>query len=59
MGKGGEQSSKASNPARKFKLAHMADEELRKWAKAYGVNADLEREKLLAELVSSSSILEG
>lgn len=53
MGKGGEQSVnvKETVPAQKLKLQHMPTEELRKWAKAYGVSEDLERERLLLELV--------
>ena len=55
MGKGGEKSTKTDSvPAssKKLKLEHMATEELRKWAKAYGFKEDEEREKLLIELVS-------
>jgi hypothetical protein len=46
MGKGGLKDKNV------YKLAHMADEELRKWGKAYGVNEKLTREQLLEELVS-------
>ena len=35
---------------RKFKLNGMPTEELRKWAKAYAVKDDLEREELLTQL---------
>lgn len=54
MGKGGEQNltakMAATSSTKKFALDHMPTEELRKWAKAYGVKEDLEREVLLAEL---------
>jgi hypothetical protein len=53
MGKGGEKSTKAA-VAGTYKLEKMETEELRKWAKAYGVNAkEDDRETLLKELVSS------
>ena len=55
MGKGGEQKVRASGAAKDgethFKLDHMPTEELRKWAKEYGVNADKERKQLLEDLV--------
>eukprot|EP01031_Cornospumella_fuschlensis_P048943 gene48943-59923_t len=46
MGKGGQRNVDAavSSGGKKLKLDHMETEELRKWAKAYGVNDDLERE---------------
>ena len=34
-----------------MKLAHLHTEELKKWAKAYGVNAEVKREDLLTALV--------
>ena len=53
MGKGGNKSSKVLGGASKdFKLSHMADAELRKWAKAYNENEEADREVLLATLVS-------
>lgn len=61
MGKGGEQNltakMAATSSTKKFALDHMPTEELRKWAKAYGVKEDVEREVLLAELVGPTSIL--
>ena len=38
-----------------MKLAHLHTEELKKWAKAYGVNAEVEREDLLTALVRNCS----
>lgn len=51
MGKGGDKSSKVtdSGVSKGFKLAHMADAELRKWAKAYGEKAE-GRDEILAAL---------
>ncbi len=63
MGKGGEKpvtkGSKATSRSgdAKLKLEHMSTEELKKWAKAYGVNSESERELLLAALVSSWGFL--
>ena len=34
-----------------MKLAHLHTEELKKWAKAYGINAEAERDDLLSALV--------
>lgn len=51
MGKGGQKLSKIPNVERKLKLEHMPTEELRKWAKAYGVDSEKERIALLKELV--------
>jgi hypothetical protein len=53
MGKGGQSNVTASKKAgRKFKLDNMPTEELRKWAKAYGLkNPEGDREALLADLV--------
>jgi len=50
MGKGGQKLSKIPNVERKLKLEHMPTEELRKWAKAYGVDSEKERIALLKEL---------
>ena len=36
-----------------MKLDHLHTEELKKWAKAYGVNAEVERDSLLVALVSN------
>ena len=58
MGKGGEQSigkTTASKQKVQYKLEHMPTEELRKWAKAYGVNNEKDRQYMLAELVRGSS----
>ena len=38
-----------------MKLAHLHTEELKKWAKAYGVNAEVERDDLLTALVRNCS----
>lgn len=65
MGKGGEQlvDAKATPAAnshddhskgKAFKLSHMPTEELRKWAKAYALNDELERDDLLAALVRNA-----
>jgi hypothetical protein len=52
MGKGGEQSNGKGNASTMhFKLEGLATEELRKWAKAYGVADDKERKFLLEQLV--------
>lgn len=53
MGKGGQRNTEVavSSGGKKLKLDHMETEVLRKWAKAYGVKDDLDREKLLIELV--------
>jgi hypothetical protein len=48
MGKGGENTVSQQQP---FKLNSYSTEELRKWAKAYGIDDDKERESLLKELV--------
>lgn len=55
MGKGGEQAVSKQSSSRKvpLKLEHMQTEELRKWAKAYGVHGE-DRKVLLEELVSLS-----
>lgn len=53
MGGAGENVS-ARGPAQtasSSKLSFMADEELRKWAKAYGLTSKDDRESLLASLV--------
>lgn len=57
MGKGGEQaiSKQSSKKQVALKLEHLQTEELRKWAKAYGVNSDKDRKVLLEELVSTAS----
>jgi hypothetical protein len=56
MGKGGEQSSKVKEVSacaqHKLKLNQLATEELRKWAKSYGLPADLDRDSLLVQLVN-------
>jgi hypothetical protein len=49
MGKGGENT--VSQQRQPFKLNSYSTEELRKWAKAYGIDGDKERESLLKELV--------
>lgn len=36
-----------------MKLDHMHTEELKKWAKAYGVNSEADRDTLLSSLVSA------
>lgn len=46
-------SSSASKGNRKMKLEKMPTEELKKWAIAYGFNAESERDVLLAELVNN------
>lgn len=60
MGKGGQKVSdvavQASSTQEKIsigpmKLDHMHTEELKKWAKAYGVPAEVERDVLLTSLV--------
>jgi hypothetical protein len=53
MGKGGDQSvtKPSSGKSQKLRLEHMQTEELRKWAKAYGINSDKDRDFLLKELV--------
>ena len=51
MGKGGEQVVGAGKKSQQLKLDSMPTEELRKWAKAYGVDAEKERKALLEELV--------
>jgi hypothetical protein len=53
MGKGGEQSVGKSSgvQGKPLKLDSMPTEELRKWAKAYGINSEKDREWLLKELV--------
>jgi len=48
MGKGGENT--VSQQRQPFKLNSYSTEELRKWAKAYGIDGDKERESLLKEL---------
>lgn len=57
MGKGGEQPVRDQAAGKKglkpFKLNHMPTEELRKWAKAYGVDSEKNREELLFLMVSS------
>ena len=56
MGKGGEQSvsnNVGNQSSKKLKLEHMPTEELRKWAKAYNVNSDKDRQYMLQELVST------
>jgi hypothetical protein len=57
MGKGGQKVSSvaAQLPTEKvsvapMKLAHLHTEELKKWAKAYGVNPEFERDVLLSTL---------
>mmetsp|Transcript_30703 Transcript_30703/g.42035 ORF Transcript_30703/g.42035 Transcript_30703/m.42035 type:complete len:459 (+) Transcript_30703:107-1483(+) len=55
MGKGGEQQTKnakvsVSNTDQKLKLCKLSTEELRKWAKAYGMNAEASRDELLVSL---------
>ena len=54
MGKGGQSEVKISKKVvvRKTKLDKMPTEELRKWAKAYGRNSEVDREKLIEDLVS-------
>lgn len=39
-----------------MKLDHLHTEELKKWAKAYGVNAEAERDVLLTSLVKTYSM---
>ena len=53
MGIGGQSNVTASKKAgRKFKLDNMPTEELRKWAKAYGLkNPEADRDVLLSDLV--------
>ena len=60
MGKGGQKTASApaegSAPVAKInvgpmKLDHLHTEELKKWAKAYGVDAEAERDQLLSSLV--------
>ena len=57
MGKGGEQPVRDQAAGKKglkpFKLNHMPTEELRKWAKAYGVDSEKNREELLFLMVCS------
>ncbi len=59
MGRGGEKvvdksaKAPASKSSKKMKLEHMPTEELKKWALAYGVDAEKDRDALLAELVRS------
>lgn len=50
MGKGGQSDVKVPD-SKKYKLQHFADEELRKWAKAYALSDDGDRETLLKSLV--------
>jgi len=52
MGKGGEQSviKESKGKVSSSPLEKLATEELRKWAKAYGVNDDLDRSKLIDQL---------
>ena len=65
MGKGGQKTAaapaEASAPITKvnvgpMKLDHLHTEELKKWAKAYGVNAEAERDQLLSALVNSGNL---
>jgi hypothetical protein len=61
MGKGGEQPVLDRSSGKKLqaplKLEHMPTEELRKWAKAYGVDSEKKREELLVLMVSFSSFM--
>lgn len=73
MGKGGEKSAAkaavssdnlaaAKQPTtekivKNYKLSKMPNEELKKWARAYGYDAELDREVLLAALVCVSILL--
>lgn len=65
MGKGGQKVADvvvdAASTKKAFlgpmKLAHLHTEELKKWAKAYGVDAETERDVLLSALVSMLSAL--
>lgn len=50
MGKGGQSNVKKSKTA--SKLAHLPDEELRKWAVQYGLKEQATRDGLLEALVS-------
>lgn len=53
MGKGGEQSVGAVQISKKYKLANLGDDSLRKWAKAYGVKeADTGKRETLLELLN-------
>ena len=38
----------------KMKLEHLHTEELKKWAKAYGIDAEADRDQLLSSLVRRS-----
>ena len=40
-----------------MKLDHMHTEELKKWAKAYGVNPEADRDTLLSSLVKCMTLL--
>ncbi len=52
MGKGGQKSTTSSKSQTAYKLSKLSDEELRKWAKAYGENTKSDdRESLLKILV--------
>lgn len=54
MGKGGQQSvGKKANGKKDttMKLEHMPVEELRKWANAYGIVCDKDKDALLKDLV--------
>lgn len=63
MGKGGQKVADViikESPIQKeivkaypMKLNHLNTDELKKWAKAYGVNSDSERDVLLAALVNN------
>jgi len=53
MGKGGQSNTKSTSPSSasaKYKLEKKETEELRKWAKSYGLDSEKDRETLLKEL---------
>lgn len=51
MGKGGQKFDGTSSGQKKnLKLTNLSTEELRKWAKAYGLESDLDRDVLLSRL---------